>query len=430
MVKVVSPVGASAAQPAERLTHGLSWSAIGGVGAGAVLFAQNIVAGRLLGPTEYGLFALVQSLSMVLLITFLAGFDLSSSRALARTGDPTDHRTIVSSSVAAVLVCTTGSALILLAFGSLTASVFDTQERVVRLTVLFTALLAQRWLAERQLSGLGLFRQQAAVRLAEAGVIVATFAVLVVVFGQRGYESLVMAYCAGATVFVGGGYLISHARPRYQDVRVSQVRRLLLYSGLMNGSYVVTTLLFQVDRLAVNRTLGVRDLGIYTAYYAATLFIVIQVLLIVSNVLFPRMAQTPDKRDVVHRLDKYAPVAVLAGFLMMILSSVIVLSLFGSEYPFDLALAASFAGWAALYGCNGIYAVIVNAHNARAAARELAFQPFRFALLLLWFVVLAELGRITLVTSVIGLLVVEVLETVNLRFVLRRYVTKTPQEAV
>jgi hypothetical protein len=150
--------------------------------------------------------------------------------------------------------------------------------------------------------------------------------------------------------------------------------------------------------------------------------VVIQLLLIISNVLYPAMARMPDKRPFVRRVDRIAIPAWFVGAAILLGVLAIVLQLFGASFPFDWRLALVFSGWAALAAINGTYAVIVNAHSERSCAREVAFQPVRIVFLAIWFVVLGTSGELTLLLSVTGMACSEVLEAGNLRLVLRQHV--------
>lgn len=395
---------------------------IGGVGAGGLLFLQSIIAGRILGPEQFGTFALIQALAMVLLIVCLAGFDMSSSRALARESDSRERRRIAASAIAAVTMCSALALLVVFVFQAPLSAALNVDEQVLGYGIVFTVLLAQRWLMERQLSGLGRFRAQAFVRLGEAVVTIAAFVLLQTTSSITDYRSLVLAYVCGAVAFVIGAHLADGQSPRLRDVSRASARRLLAYSGLMNLSYLFATLLFQADRFAVNRYLGPTELGIYAAYYSATIFIVLQLLLIVSNALYPAMSSMPDKHAFVRRLNRVTPFALIGGFVLLLGTTVVVLAMFGESYPFTWSLALVFAAWASLAGCNGTYAIIVNAHSERSCAREVVFQPVRLIVLIGWFVALGSTDQLTLVSSVVGVLLAELLESANLVFVLRRYV--------
>jgi O-antigen/teichoic acid export membrane protein len=404
------------------LRHSLSWSFVSGIGAGALLFAQLIVAGRLLGPEQFGTFSFVQSVAMVLLIPALMGFDLASSRAIARSASRLERQTLAASSIAAVAACSLIASSFVVILADPLGDLLGTSGTVLVWSAAFTVLLAQRWLMERHLSGLGRFRPQAFVRLAEAAATIMTFVVLQATGTLDDYRSLVLAYSVGAVVVIIGAHLVDGHRPVPRDASWTTARGLLLYGTLMNGSYLFSTLLFQADRFAVNATLGPEQLGIYAAYASATVFVVIQLLLVTSNVLYPAMAREPDKRAFVHRIDRLALPALAAGALVLLGLLAMVLQLFGSSYPFDLELALLFTAWASLAMINGTYAVIVNAHSERSAARELAFQPIRLVFLVVWFATFGLSDQLTLELAATGMLLSELLEAVNLRLVLRGYV--------
>ncbi|WP_286681164.1 lipopolysaccharide biosynthesis protein, partial [Methanoculleus sp. DTU007] len=58
----------------EKFIKNLSYVGIGTIVASVFSFSFNILAGRWLGPSEYGTFTLIQSVAMFLYIPMLLGF--------------------------------------------------------------------------------------------------------------------------------------------------------------------------------------------------------------------------------------------------------------------------------------------------------------------------------------------------------------------
>jgi len=209
---------------------------------------------------------------------------------------------------------------------------------------------------------------------------------------------------------------------RARDASTRSIRTLLPYVALMSAQYVFFTLLAQLDKLVINTQLGATSLGIYTAYYAGTVFIIQQLVMLMTNVLYPVLSRSPDMRPFARKVDRVAAPVAVATVVALFGSCAVILALFGSAYPFDRTLAMCFAGWGALQAVNGVYAAMTYAHSARAAGAEIGFQPVRLAVLVVWFAALVGTDRLTLVASVVGLLGVEVLELINLQRIVRRRV--------
>ncbi len=67
----------------KRFLTNLSWSFFGGFIATGMMFALNMVAGRILGPEEYGKYSSAVVLTGVLATIFVLNLDISSIRYLA-----------------------------------------------------------------------------------------------------------------------------------------------------------------------------------------------------------------------------------------------------------------------------------------------------------------------------------------------------------
>ena len=63
----------------------LSWSFFGGIIAAGIMFAVNILAGRWLGPEEYGKYHIVLALGQVFVIPMLMGMNTSAAYHIAKT---------------------------------------------------------------------------------------------------------------------------------------------------------------------------------------------------------------------------------------------------------------------------------------------------------------------------------------------------------
>ncbi len=254
------------AQVRPGLRHSLSWSLIGGIGAGALLFAQLIVAGRLLGPEQFGTFSFIQAFAMVLLIRASQASTWASSRALARAVDRSERQRIAASSIAAVAACSILAASLVILVAEPLAGLLSSTAQAVTYGAVFTVLLAQRWLMERELSGLGRFRQQAGVRFAEAFCTIATFIVLQTTNTLDDYRSLVVAYAVGAVTVVVGAHPVQwHRASTWRRVVVDGPQPPAVQLAHERG-VPAATILFQADRFAINAALGAEQLGIYAAY--------------------------------------------------------------------------------------------------------------------------------------------------------------------
>ena len=95
----------------EKFIKNLSYVGIGTVIASVFSFTYNVLAGRWLGPSEYGTFTLVQSVAMFLYIPMLLGFHTAMIKYNAEKDDILRQRCIISTTYILVLLFTVVSLL-------------------------------------------------------------------------------------------------------------------------------------------------------------------------------------------------------------------------------------------------------------------------------------------------------------------------------
>src|SRR5690606_33142482 len=95
----------------EKFIKNVSYVGIGTIIASIFSFSFNILAGRVLGPAEYGAFTLVQSIGMFLYIPMLLGFHTALVKYNSEKIDYFRQRNIISTTYIIVFLFTSVSIL-------------------------------------------------------------------------------------------------------------------------------------------------------------------------------------------------------------------------------------------------------------------------------------------------------------------------------
>lgn len=405
----------------------LSWSMVGGLVGGLALFVMNVAAGRVLGPDDYGRASLAFVVANFCVIPLALGLDLSSARALARRdGDAAATRAIVTVALSVVAALGLVLGLTTLADPALIANLLRLDPAIWAVAVPLGIVLAVRALLDRVMAGMQRFRLQAFARIVEALVGVSALVYLLRPGSKAEFTSLPLAITFGGICLILLYLWNVKALVRPAAFQVRTLVSLLSYGRWAIVAYVTGTIIMFGDKLLVGQALGSSDLGLYTAYYVVSLGVTVQLVAVFNNVFLPAVSKIDDKRSLVRRMDRASRVAAPAGLIVIITTLFVVLHAYGDAYPWQWRTAALFAVWAVMFGLNQTYGVVVAVHSQAVYRRDMLFQPVRLSLVAgyLWAVLVASSLSIA---SVLGALILaEVLEFLNLQYLVRRHVIQRP----
>lgn len=394
--------------------------------AAALLYACTIVAGRMLGPAEYGRLAFAIAVAQLLVIAVASGMDLAGSRGIAHARSERARAEVVASSLAVVL-----SLAVMLVFAMMWASpvlapLLGVPTAILRGAAALAALFAVKAVADRQLAALDDVRFQAIAKLIEPIVVATLLVALLAGTDSATAQDALVCFWAGTLALVVIYALRMRGMLRPKLVRRSVMTQLWRFARVAVASAVVPIPLLYGDRLVAPRALDPVEAGIYFAYASSSFLVVAQVLMLVNNVLFPAISRIPDKRNAVRLLTRVQ----LLGFLplsgLIALALVIVMQLFGDLYPVRIDLLVGFSAWSSLHFLNGMLVATIMAHSITAYRRYVRMTVLRAGAFVAWLTYLLTIGTASPVLLVAGLAVAEVLEIAVVQFVLRRHVLGEP----
>lgn len=349
----------------QQFLRNLTYSFAGLTLANGILFAATMAAGRMLGPVEFGRFALAVAVAQVLVIPMLLGMDIAGLRALAQAVSFSDRRRVVTSGWFVVMAASLIVGLVALFFARMPHSLGFSPD-LVRLAVILALVIASRQFFDGAMRGLSRFRRQAHVRVAEALLVLAGLGWLIFSTGltHRGFVAVVSAGAAAAVIL----YLVYGGVQRFLTLTAWdwQVARELWYYnrfgllGALGGLLIVSG-----EKIVVARLLGEEAMGVYAAYYLLSVQIAAQLSYMFVNVFFPAVVQQRSVAVVWQKLDRllkffFAP-AVLLG------TGISALGLFalGRTYAFSWLLAVSMSAYAVLFFVWQVYWWLIASTGAR-----------------------------------------------------------------
>ncbi len=303
-------------------------------------FSFQVAAGRFLGPSEYGKYALVQAISMFLLIPMNLGVSTALIKYNAEKEDKKRQSEIIFTSCFIVVVLSFACSLIFFAFASYLSKLFGISMPSFQLAILF-ALLGNLYITI-----ISIFRslhknKEFSFFQALYGFLVVFLLLFFIVNKYVSFRGAVFAtYLAYATIS-----LLSVIRLyQYFSFSPSKLwfKKILQYGSYASIGVTAFAFLSNFNELVINKYLSVSEVGIYNAYYFPSVGILSIFLSIFVTVFFSTASKYPKKEMILKKIDRILPRLFLMGVPVIFVVEFVMLKLYGSKYPIDYVLMSEF----------------------------------------------------------------------------------------
>lgn len=280
---------------ADSTIGGVRWTAAAGVVQRVVQFGLSILLMRLLGPSAFGLIA------MVVVFTGFAAVlsDLGFASAIIQKNEPTPEYQATAfwtavASGAFFFGCFLAAAPFVAAFFQ--APVLEPVTRVVAVTFVASSIGAvPRALLQKQMR----FNALAAVDTG-AMVLSGIVAVFLALLGA-GVWALVLQRVLHEVVRSGWLLVLARWRPR-MAFSAESFAGLLRFGGGLTGFNVVNYWSRNADNLIIGRIFGSADLGLYTRAYSLMILPLSQIMQAIMPVLFPALSSIQEDSERIRRI--------------------------------------------------------------------------------------------------------------------------------
>jgi O-antigen/teichoic acid export membrane protein len=269
---------------------GLKWSSFGQVIKQGLNITIGIILSRLLSPNEFGLLGMITVVTgfMQLFTDFGFGAALIQKRNL----DDKDLNSVFWFNLGLGLMLTIG----LFLSGPMIARFYQSEiisELIRWVSFMFfiqSLSYVQLTIFKRELDFKTVFW------IEFMGMLTSGFLAIWMSILGFGVYSLVAQLLMNQFVMVIGLWAFSNWKPSLQ-YSVHSIKSLLNYSLPLMGSSILGYFLGNLDKLLIGRFLGNQSLGIYTRAYSLMIFPVGQISGVISQVMFPSLAQIQDDRN-------------------------------------------------------------------------------------------------------------------------------------
>lgn len=319
---------------ARKFFKNLGILTLGSVIASALSFGAMILAGRIMGPLEYGKANIVFSISNFLVIPTVLGTSMAVTRYLAKDQEKTERGKMISTS----LYLTIGMSLLLfvvfLFIKDHAARSFRIGSPILYFSLVYTVILIFYNLVQAIFRGFHQFKRVSLFNIISSIVFVGSLAVFL--FFDRSFKALVLSSTLRWGIMLCIALLLLKEFLGKFDFKSAS--RIMRYGFLVSFSMMPIIVLTNIDRLVLNFFLGERVVGIYSAYFLAPNLIANKGLEAFSIVFFPFAIIASDKKVVFLKLNKlflYGAPFVISLFFVLIF---ITLLFFSREYPVNVSV--------------------------------------------------------------------------------------------
>ncbi len=323
--------------------------------------ATQVIAGRWLGPVEYGRANLVIAAAAYLQIIPMLGFPLATSKLISDEHEEERRARLVTTALASFAVWAVLSLpLIILAHGWLERALGLPAELFTLSALLATATALSQVVAS-PLLGLKRFAHRGLVETVYGFSAPVLLTALVVFFGAD-HHAMILAF-VGSLLVSSACALWTLRRYLRRAFEFNFVKAVGRYAATAAPALLSTACILAPARLLLNRHASTQEVGLFSAYFTATVQIALAFLYMLQAVLVPMASGTEGQREIWSLFRKWGTPALLAAWAFFCATAVAGIALFGRRYHFDLLWVAAFAGAAALILLHGTVSALYAARD-------------------------------------------------------------------
>jgi len=333
--------------------------------AGLCAFIFQLLAGKVLGPEEYGKYALVDSVAAFLYIPMILGTSVAMIKYNAERQDFAGQSKIISNTYFIVFALSSISVLLFFFFSPQLENLFSVPPTIFRLSIIFALLSTFYFLTTNTLRSLHQMKRlsifQAVYGIILPLAFLSFFFVNIISFKAAVFA---MYISFGVVAIIIGVSCHKYFSPSFDR----QVANTLIRYGLFIALETLSiALLLSISKILINKYLTPADVGIYNAYYYASIILAGFFATIFQVVYFPTVSKYREKRGLFRKINRAIPYLFLLGVPALFVAQWVVLTLYGREYPIDYPLMLLFATTSILIISHALYMLTFQSQGIRGA---------------------------------------------------------------
>ncbi len=333
-------------------------------------FPVKILAGRFLGPVEYGKYALILNLVQFFFLPMIFGFTTAALRYLPQHKE---RRKEIIGLINLLLTFTISSSVVgFILTRSLWIRLFGITEDLFWWTLIITVVTVLYRVYDAFQRGLDRFRVLFFITIINSVIALTTFLLFIFGLDDHSYRAYVFALIlAQGTAFII--FFVLHLLRKEIKITYSKdlAKSILSYSGLAMLTGLASFLISNVDRFFLNHYMTLFWVGVYSAYINAGNVFIGRFFQLFLNVYFPSISGEKDKEKIAAMLKKIAIIVPIPVFIISALSIWGIIWLFGEEFPIRLDLILLFSVNNCIYVLYQLYMWLINSQGNKGVKATL-----------------------------------------------------------
>lgn len=340
----------------------LSYITVSSVIAAALMMIIQIVAGRFMGPSEFGKFSLTLSIGSILSTLSLLGLHVSSIYYISKEQRKAQF---ITGSLVSSIFNTFIISLIWFLLLNFWGKIFKIDHSIAIYSGIFMIFNTLYHVSRSYLRGLDKMKQFAIYDVISALISIAVFIPLILLTNEKSFILAIIARIIMlCTFFILVIYLIY---PYLRRFNLKDLKYLYGYGLFSFYAGIGNLILGNADRIMINYYKGPHDAGLYYAYFLASQAVVFQLYQSFLIIFFPAATQSPNKSNLLLKINKLVIKLLVPLFLVNIASTALFVWLFGKNYPFNWPLIFFFSVYSLLYIIFQTYGWLLNTTGKKGA---------------------------------------------------------------
>ena len=332
-----------------------------GFGVSAVLgLATMILAGRILGPLEYGKYALIQAVAGFLSIPMLIGINTALIKHSAEKKNFNERKKIISTSYFLFLFFSLLSAIIVFIFSRSISKILGISFELFIYSIIFSFLSSAYLISISIAQGLKEMKTLSVLQVIYGLCGIISFIVFILL-KMFSFKAIFYASSINYLVLFVLSIIIFNKYFSLSSFDKDLAKKILRYGLYASISSIAAIVYFNFDRIAINKFFGPTQLGIYGAYYLTFISTPAYMFAMFNLVFFPMASGSKDKEAIFKKINKMVLRLSILALFFVLLMGIIVFKLYGDKYQFNFWLCLLFAIASISSLINAIYCWCMNA---------------------------------------------------------------------
>ncbi len=303
-------------------------------------FPVKILAGRYLGPVEYGKYALILDVSQFLIIPIVF-IRTAAQKYLAERKE--EKKNIIGNINFIFFLSSFISLFILYALRKRIGWIINVEEELICWSLFLSLASGLFYVYESIGRALGRYKLVARISIVNSIVIVSLFSTFVLILRNSTYVSYTVAVIASFlfSAFLLFGSITNRGNLFKYDPVI--IRKIVIYSSITLIGSLTGAIIGNTSRFFLNKYLNIYWVGVYSAYVNAANMFIGRFFQLFLNVYFPTISSKSDKIGFFFKFIRSYKYLLVLVYITTFISILFVLMLFGSEYPLKLDIALLFS---------------------------------------------------------------------------------------